>query len=287
MRKLALICSLFIFTTTAYAFPIVYAEKGLFGLKENNKIITPAKYSKLIKLGDTGWLIQYKNKFGIMHKDGRILVQPKYSYAERVIGKFVKLKKGTKFALFDEDGFEILPLEYSSIDILYGGMFLTCKNYKYGVTDFNGQVILENVFDDIYMPERNKIILVYQGETFEIKTVKRGELSLPDDIVNIDSNKDFYITKIIEKPVSTTGYYSISATNYFLKLFSSISPAYEDTIDDLMLSKGADAANVIIKFTWIPAFPFVYAKNYYQNFKAPNNGPLKEVKSKLKKELIN
>ena len=77
----------------------------------------------------------------------------------------------------------------------------------------------------------------------------------------------------------------MTATNYLLKIISSISPAYEQTIDELMFSQGADAANIIMKFTWLPKFPIVYAKKYYQNLAAPNNGPLGGVKNNLRRHL--
>ena len=286
MKKLALILLLVFIQTNVFAEPTVFNEDGKFGLKnESGAIIVEAEYKKLIRLGNKGWIIQKGSRFGIMADSGKILVDTKYNYAERILGKYAKLKKGDKFGLFDEDGFEILPVEYSSIDLLFGGMFLTCRNYKYGVTDMNGQPILDNIFDDIYMPEPNKMVLVYNGQQFEIESKSGEELTLPSDIRSLSDTSNFEIKELITKPGVTTGYYSVTATNYFLKIFSSISPAYEETIDELMFSQGADAAGVIMKFSWVPKFPFVYAKKYWQNLKAPNNGPLSGVKSNLKKEL--
>ena len=283
MKKLALLLILFI-QTAVFANPVVFGDNVKFGLQdENGTVIVEAKYKKLIRLGNSGWIIQKGSKFGVIDSNGTILVEPVYSYADRVLGKFVKLKKGDKYGIFDEQGFTILPVEYSSIDLLYGGMFLTCKNYKYGVTDFNGQPILDNIFDDIYMPKPNSMIIVYNGEKYEITRTKGEELTLPNNVRAIKDDSEFTITELITKPVATTGYYSVSATNYLLKVFSSISPAYEQTIDELMFSQGADAASIIMKCAWIPMFPIVYIKKYYQNLKAPNNGPLSGVKSNLKK----
>ena len=285
MKKLALLLILFIQTTT-FANPVIFNDNGKFGLQDGHgAVIVEAKYKKLIRLGESGWIIQKGSKFGIINSNGTILVEPVYSNADRILGKFVKFKKGDKYGIFDEQGFTILPVEYSSIDLLYGGMFLTCKKYKYGVTDFNGQPILDNIFDDIYMPKPNSMIIVYNGEKYEITRAQGQELTLPNNIREIKDNSDFTITELIAKPVATTGYYSVSATNYLLKVFSSISPAYEQTIDELMFSQGADAASVIMKCAWIPMFPIVYIKKYYQNIKAPNNGPLSGVKSNLKKHM--
>ena len=270
----------------SFARPTVFSEDGKFGLKnEQGETIVDAKYKKLIRLGESSWIMQSGSKFGIIDDSGTVLVDAKYSKADRILGKFAKFAKGDKFGIFDEKGFVILPVEYSSIELLFGGMFLTCKNYKYGVTDFNGQPILDNIFDDIYMPKRNKMVIVYNGQQFEIESSKDGELTLPLDIVANRDDVDFTITELIQKPAATTGYYSVTATNYLLKIISSISPAYEQTIDELMFSQGADAANIIMKFTWLPKFPIVYAKKYYQNLVAPNNGPLGGVKNNLRRHL--
>ena len=287
MKRILLI-ALLIIQTTAFANPTVFNDNDKFGLKdESGNVIVEAKYKKLIRLGEKGWIIQSRTKFGVMGDDGKILVEPKYTYADRMLGKFVKLGKGDRYGIFDEMGFAVLPVEYSSIDLLYGGMFLTCKNYKYGITDFNGQLILENIFDDIYMPKPSILVLVYNGKKYEITNVSRSELTLPSDVRYIQDDSDFKITELINKPAVTTGYYSVSATNYLLKIFSSISPAYEQTIDELMFSQGADAASVIMKCSWIPKFPVVYAKQYYKTLTAPNNGPLSGVKTNLKRHMQN
>ena len=115
------------------------------------------------------------------------------------------------------------------------------------------------------MPKPNVMVVVYNGKKYEITNVKKEELTLPQNVVSIKEDSDFTITELITKPAATTGYYSVTATNYLLKVFSSISPAYEQTIDELMFSQGADAASVIMKCVWLPKFPFVYAKKYYQN----------------------
>ena len=289
MKKLALLIFTLLFAQNViFASPTVFNENGNFGLKdENSNVIVNAKYKKMIRLGESGWIIQNRNKFGIMNDVGTIIVEPKFDKADRVLGKYAKLTKGSKVGLFNERGENILPVNYSSIDLLFGGMFLTCKNYKYGVSSIKGETILENVFDDIYMPKPNIMMITYNGHQYEIQRISGVEMEFPENIASIQEDNNFKITEIIQKPAAATGYYSVSATNYFIKIFSSISPAYEETIDELMFSRGADAAGVIMKFTWLPKFPFVYAKKYYQNLVAPNNGPLSEVKSNLKQQIKN
>ena len=184
-------------------------------------------------------------------------------------------------------GFEILPVEYSSIDLLYGGMFVTAKNYMYGISDMNGQVILDNIFDDIYMPEFNRLIIVYQGNVYEI-TKQEQQTSMQDEIQHLHENiNDLHLIDSDTNPIAITGYFGVTFTDYILKVISSISPAYEQTIDELMFSQGADTVSVLMKCTWLPKFPFVYTKKYIKNMADPYNGPLSTIKRNLKRNIKN
>ena len=257
-------------------------EESLWGLKDKNgNVIVEPEYLKLIRVGDYSWIIQKKNRFGLMDSSGNFLVKPKYRHVDRILGKYVKIGNDNDFALYDEYGNMILPHEYTSIDLLFGGMFLTYKNYKYGVVDFNGKELIANVCDDIYMPKPNIMRIQYNGQWYEIEQIAGGELQLPDDVKNIQGNTNFKVTEFITNPVTASGYSAVTFTDYFLKIFSSISPAHEETIDELMLSQGADTVNIFIKFTWLPKYPFTFAKNYYHNLRTPNNGPLADVKTEL------
>ena len=293
MKKLALLFLMFILfqQSVVHAEISVFSENNKFGLKnEKGDVVADAKYKKLIRLGEQAWIMQAGNKFGIIHDSGKVLVEPEYNQAERVLGKYVKFRKGSKYGIFDEMGFAILPVEYSTIDLLYGGMFVTAKNYKYGLTDMNGFMILDNIFDDIYMPDFETLVIVYNEKQMEYKRNDNSIGTIPFSISTFNTNvnnSEVKITDVVSNPIASTGYYGVTFTDYILKLFSSISPAYEETIDELMFSQGADTVSVLVKCAWIPKFPFVYAKNYYNTVIDPYNGPLSRYKKFLKSKIKN
>ena len=165
-------------------------------------------------------------------------------------------------------------------------MFLVGKNYKYGLISFDGDILLAPIADDIYMPKPNILKILYEGNWYEIEHVGQETMQIPKDIAEIDpDNSDFKITTIVQNPVISASYGVVSASDYMIKLISSISPAYEKTIDELILEHGADTASILIKFSWLTKFPFVYSKNYFKTLVAPNNGPLSDVKSNLKNKI--
>lgn len=264
----------------------VYSENNTFGLKdkEGNVIVSP-QYKKLIRLGNSSWIVQKKGKYGLIDNNGDVLINIKYRHADRMLGKYVKLGNERDFAIYNDKGKAVIPPEYSSINMLFGEMFLTCKNYKYGISDKNGKIILDNIFDDIYMPKPNVMRIQYNGEWYEIEQIASGDFTLPEDVKNIKENSDFKVTAFIKDPVAASGYSAVTFTDYLLKVFSSISPAHEETIDELMFSQGADTVSIFMKLSWIPKYPFTYIKKYYHNIRTPNNGPLVDVKNGLKQKM--
>lgn len=264
----------------------VFSEKNKFGLQDaDGTQITPAQYSKLIRLGDTGWIAQRKSKYGLINSSGDVLIPLKYRHVDRLTSKYVKLGNDNDFAVYDEFGNTVVQPEFTSVSMLFGGMFLTKKDYKYGIVDRNGRTILENKFDDIYMPKPNVIRIQYNGQWYEIEQIKNSEFQLPDDIKTVKDDDNFKVTAFIKDPVTASGYSAVTFTDYFIKVFSSISPSHEETIDELMLSQGADTVSILMKMSWLPKYPWTFVKNYYHNIRTPNNGPLTNIKYELKQKM--
>lgn len=264
-----------------------FSQNEKWGLKDKsgNVIIEPV-YLKMIRLRDSSWIVQNKKqKFGLIDNSGNILVPIKYNHADRIVSKFAKFGNNKDYGIYDEYGNVIVKPEYSKIDILYGQMFLTCKNYKYGIVGYDGKVILENDFDDIYMPKPNVMRIEYEGKWYELEQVNAQTLTLPADAkTNLATKENLDLRNIVVNTGVMSGYSVLTFSDYLIKIFSSISPAHEDTIDELMLSQGADTVNILVKLTWIPKYPVVYVKKYYENVRNPNNGPLSGVRKELKQK---
>ena len=248
MKKSALILLAMLMTILS-AFPAqIYSEGKLFGLKyDEGKLITKAEYSKIIRLGDDAYIICENNKFGIMNSSGEILIKPKYAYADRFFDKYVKLGNTNNYGVFNDKGEAVLQPEYSMIELLSSKMILTVKDYKYGITDYDGNVILKNVFDDIYMPNAKTLRVQYHGKWYQVEQLSDSRFELPHDLKTLKDDKNYKIIK--EDQLNPVGYSAITLTDYLIKLFSSISPAHEEVVDELLLSHGADTVSVWVKQT--------------------------------------
>lgn len=261
----------------------VFCENNLFGLKDKeDNIVAPAIYKKIIMTGRNGWIVQRKNKYGLMNSKGEYLIPPKYRYADRILGRYIKLGNDNDFGIYNEYGEAIIPPEYSSIELLYGTMFLTYKNFRYGITDFKGNVLIPNICDDIYMPAVDTIRIKYQGVIYELSNLKNNTIAMPD--IENGEYEDSKIKEFLAETGAISGYSVLTFSDYLIKVFSIVFPTHEETIDDLILSHGVDTVGILKKFSWVPKYPFTFAKKYYANLRNPYNGPLSDTRNKLRKK---
>lgn len=267
---------------------ILYQVDEKWGLKsQSGEILTEPIYKKMIRIGYHSWLVQAKNdKYGLTDEIGNIIIEPKYRQTDRILGKYVKLGNTNDFGLYNEYGEIIIPHKYQKIDLLFGKMFLTLKNYKYGVMSFDGKVLLDNEFDDIYMPSAKVMRILYNGEWYEIEQVNSQTLTLPENAKeHIYDDNGINLYKFVKDTGVVSGYSVVTFSDYIIKLFSSISPAHEETIDELMLSHGADTITILKKLSWLPKYPITYAQKYYRIVRNPNSGPLVDFKNDLKRKM--
>lgn len=260
-----------------------------YGLKDkaNDKIIVEANYKKVIMLGNNSWLVQNKkNRFGLIDCDGNVLVPLKYIHAERLYDKWVKLGNDSDYGIYDEYGVAIVPPKYNGIEPLFGNRFLTYKHYKYGIYNSKGEELLENKCDFIYMPTPKKLRIKYDGTWYEIEPIPADDnISIPDAVIKEVSEEDLKLAGLVKNTGLGASYGLVTATDYTLKIFSAISNAYEDTIDELMLSKGVETVSIFVKLNWIPKFPVVFAKKYYDNIFKPENSPLSGIRSNIMEQI--
>ncbi len=261
----------------------VFSENNKFGLKDKSgNIVVPAIYQKIIMTGKNGWIVQKKNKYGLMASDGIILIKPKYRFADRILGRYIKLGNDSDFGIYNEYGEAILQPVYTSIDLLYGKMFLTSRNFRYGVTNFKGNILIPNICDDIYMSEKNVMKIKYKGEWYELDDVDAEKLAMPDIYINSDNNENSKLKEIFIDTGAISGYSVLTLSDYLIKVVSSVSPAHEETIDDLILSHGADTVGILKTFGWLPKYPVTFIKKYYRHLINPFNGLLSDTRNKLK-----
>ena len=259
-----------------------------YGLKDvRDNVIVKPEYKKLIRLGKESWITQNKsNNFGLIDCNGNEIIPPKYIHVERYFNKFVLFGNYNDFGLYDSTGKTVIPPEYNAIMPLFGRKFLTYKNYKYGIYSEKGEKLLDNVCDYIYMPNPKQLNISYNGDTYELESDSANlNIKIFQRELEANENKPCKDVPLYIKTGAGAGYSVVSVTDYTIKALSSISNAYEESIDELMFSQGIDTVSIFMQMSWIPKFPVVFAKNYWNNVKNPAKGPFYNVRSDLKERM--
>lgn len=118
---------------------------------KDNNIILPYKYHSIEEL-ENGMFIVYLRtgcggNYGLLDKDFKEVVTPKYSYIRQVQDVFVA-STGSSFydsrgnvGLIDSNGGVILPFEYSSIEFATSGLVWIHKEQEIGLATTEGKVL--------------------------------------------------------------------------------------------------------------------------------------------------
>ena len=252
----------------------IFLEKKRYGLKDSKgNVILKPKYTKLIKLGDDSWIVKRRGKYGLITSNGKVLVPIKYNTAERVSRKYLKVFNNYKTTLFDEKGNIVIAPIYTKIDFLNHDLLRVYKNYKYGVIDINGNSIIARQFDDLYLSGENTFEVKYKNTWYTIEIEKNEPQIITSE--EIMENEDFLEAEDIAVNIGAYPLYSVvTVTDYSLKPITTFVSAWSDTVDNLFLTRGADAVTTLQSGMWIPLLPYYYSKSYIQNLFKPNQGPL-------------
>jgi len=94
-----------------------------------------------------------ENKFGIINKEGEILIKPIYDSIGRFYNGFAKIELNKKFGLINED-FEVVvkPIYDEALEFVYNTIIVK-KFGKYGCIDKNLELKIKPTLDMIYIQE--------------------------------------------------------------------------------------------------------------------------------------
>jgi hypothetical protein len=164
-------------------------------VQKGNKVLffDPQTKKLLAKNNDTqttprAKIIEYKNKRGVINRDGELLLPAEYDQIFSADGADFKeqsqplsIGKNGKYGIWQYGKGIILPLEYGSArcGLVQNKMyFVVSKNEMYALLNTEGKNITEYMYSSMYIYE-NKIVGVKEGHDFNIDT--NGKATLVTD----------------------------------------------------------------------------------------------------------
>ena len=155
-----------------------------------NKIIEDGKKYEIEEVKDFNYFaLRRENKYGIMNKEGKIIIEPKYTNItipnpDKAIficeyeDKKIVVNENNEKILGDYEEIDAIRLNNLASSFMYEKSVLTYKeNEKYGLIDFKGKKITKPIYDNIEsVPYKEGELLVKQNGKFGIINIKGVEL---------------------------------------------------------------------------------------------------------------
>ncbi len=123
--------------------------RGILDLKGN--VLVPVEYEYLHKIGKTDYLCfgDEKNGYGMMNKDGSIVIEQKYEAKLSEAGEnLLRTKKNGKIGIIDFQEKMVLPFEWDELSPIRG-VYLAQKDKKYGIMTQDLDIVVEPKYDFI------------------------------------------------------------------------------------------------------------------------------------------
>ncbi|GAA0484439.1 hypothetical protein GCM10009096_28800 [Parasphingorhabdus litoris] len=96
-------------------------------------------------------------RFGILKKDGNVLIEPKFSqafqfregYLPAAIPGADGTQNGQRFGLVDESGTVVIPFEYEVLQLVFDGRLWAKRDGKWGLINTDQSIVTEFTIDEI------------------------------------------------------------------------------------------------------------------------------------------
>lgn len=180
-------------------------ETGLVPVEKNEQFglldmsfnwVVPCKYEGLSPVKQQGKIwFREKGLWGLMNKDQKELIPPKYEYAGWIYDGRIHVTIEKKQGIIDTAGKTIIPVMYDALsDKFHNGLVIAMKEKKWGALDTNHVTVIPFEYDDI----RNfykQITAVKKGTKFGF--IKRNNEPITEYIYDFVGH-DWYMDGLTE-----------------------------------------------------------------------------------------
>lgn len=139
---------------------------GMIEVRKNNKVgfldmydfleVIPPVYNWASFFTKGHVVVEIRNKYGVIDKNGNTVVPLKYDYIEMFKNGTLALEQGDKYELADVNGSVINSSRYDSINEI-GSCYIVEVDDKYGLLDESGAEVVAPIYDYIATGEYNNI----------------------------------------------------------------------------------------------------------------------------------
>ncbi|MEM1327384.1 MAG: WG repeat-containing protein [Bacteroidota bacterium] len=129
---------------------------------DRRQLIKGYFYQQFLPFSDDLFLVQQKQKFGLIDREGRLRLPAAFEEIQPYGTALFRVREGQLWGIVDQQANETLANFYDYIAPLQGGIALVIKNGQYGVLDRNAQISVPIQYDKIVV-ENGSIKAYIQG----------------------------------------------------------------------------------------------------------------------------
>ncbi|MEM8525969.1 MAG: WG repeat-containing protein [Bacteroidota bacterium] len=143
---------------------------------DNQQIIKGYFYERFLPFSNQYWLVQQKQQFGLIDRNGTIVLTPRFDEVRPFSAGFFRVQKEKLWGIVDQKGKEVIPLQYDYIAPLNERTSLILKENQYGIIDQNAQFGVPIEYDKIVF--ENGQIKAYKGASLSLFSINdNGKIS--------------------------------------------------------------------------------------------------------------
>ena len=158
-------------------------KKSVFDIVSGSMIFV-SEYDQIESLTAKLFLVSKRNRFGLINRDGKIILPVEYNVIIKTADEIVSLLKDKKFGLYDlKRGQLIKPNFDRNVKVLDDNMLVVFKDNFYGIIDWDGKPMTKFEFDEIKLWEGSRLWMK-KKLNWQLRDINTGN-------VLIDKVKDF------------------------------------------------------------------------------------------------
>ncbi|MEN0047106.1 MAG: WG repeat-containing protein [Bacteroidota bacterium] len=143
---------------------------------DNGQIIKGYFYERFLPFSSQYWLVQQKQQFGLIDRNGMMVLTPRFDEVRPFNADFFRVQKGGLWGIVDQKGKEVVPLHYDYIAPLNGATSLVKKDGQYGIIDRKAQFGVPIEYNRIVF--ENEQIKAYKGVSLNLFSIdENGKIS--------------------------------------------------------------------------------------------------------------
>lgn len=177
-------------------YPIKSNKKWGYINKEGKIVIEPQyDFAETFECGFGKVIL--KNKIGIINAEGKLVITPKEDEIDVVCPNYIIIKEDSAFGLDNTDGKNLIPAEYKQVTFIKEHFFELKNEKKIGFYNARNGKLIKPIFDNYFITDTSIVVSIFDKKGLynislnQILEIDNKQIEILNNVV-LQKNKDFW-----------------------------------------------------------------------------------------------